>query len=70
MFSLGDGALDVLAAITIDAGNGDLKALDHGGQMDLNLGRILVADHLSIKLQLLALVDDTGGDTVGALGDV
>ncbi len=70
VFALLHRTLHVLAAVSVDAGNRYLQALDLGAEVDADLRRVLVADHLRVQCQRLALVQDAGGHAVGALRDV
>lgn len=70
VFALLHRTLHVLAAVSVDARDRYLQALDLGAQVDADLRRVLVADHLRVERQRLALVQDAGGHAVGALRDV
>ena len=58
--SLGQWALDVLAAVGVNVGHWDLEAESGSDHADLDGLGVLVGGELGVKVQLLALVDHTG----------
>ena len=49
--------LDVTASVRVDAGDGDLKTVDGGGELDLDLGGVLVGDKVGLQGKVVTLVD-------------
>ena len=58
LLALGQRALDVLAAVLVDAGNGQLQAADVGDDLHVHLLRVLVRHQVGGHHEVLALVDD------------
>lgn len=51
-------ALEGLAAVGVNAGNGDLQAVQGGGHLNINFARILVGGEVRLDVHRLRLVDD------------
>ena len=51
-------ALDVVASVRLNTGDGDLETTNGGGDLDLHLGGVLVGDERGLQGEVVALVDD------------